>query len=409
MLSPWLLGVSLSILSAVEPSATPDLAGYETVKAAAGKDSTAQVKVALWCEAHGLSAERIKHLALAVLRDPTNVTARGLLGLVEYRNKWERPETVSQKVQSDQELTARLAEYNARRSRVGRSADDHWRLGLWCEEVGLDAEARAHFATVTRIDPSREAAWKRLGCKKAGNRWLTEQQLAAERAEAETQKQADKKWRPLLEKWHAAYFGKNETKRAEAEAALDALSDPRAVPVLWETFIKQGGEPSQRKAVEILGRLDGQMASQALAMVAIRTRLPEVRRAAAETLRRRDASEFLNLLIAHVRTPKLLRYEFKYIGADGLGSPGYVAIEMPDRIVRQTYTVDESLRGHPLLLAAEQFALQAQNGVFFPTFADSPETWNAAMIPQWPSWQPSRTPAVRRVPPQRPRQSRPPC
>ncbi len=223
MLSPWLLGVSLSVLSAVEPSATPDLAGYEAVKAAAGKGSTAQVNVALWCEAHGLSAERIKHLALAVISDPKNATARGLLGLVEYRNKWERPETVSQKVQSDQELTARLAEYNARRSRVGRSADDHWRLGLWCEEVGLDAEARAGSATVTRIDPSREAASEASRLQEGGQS-LADRATARGRegVEAETQKQADRNGDPCL---------RNGTPRTSArmkrnEPRLKPLSTP---------------------------------------------------------------------------------------------------------------------------------------------------------------------------------------
>ena len=51
-------------------------------KGKAGKDPQAQVKLALWCEAHGMNGERVKHLAQAVLSDPKNAwTARGLLGL----------------------------------------------------------------------------------------------------------------------------------------------------------------------------------------------------------------------------------------------------------------------------------------------------------------------------------------
>ena len=41
-------------------------------KAKAGQTADAQVKLALWCEAHGLTAERTRHLALAILSDPTN-------------------------------------------------------------------------------------------------------------------------------------------------------------------------------------------------------------------------------------------------------------------------------------------------------------------------------------------------
>ena len=35
------------------------------------------MKLALWCEAHGLGAERMKHLAMAVLVDPKNTARAG--------------------------------------------------------------------------------------------------------------------------------------------------------------------------------------------------------------------------------------------------------------------------------------------------------------------------------------------
>jgi hypothetical protein len=293
MLSQWLLGVGLSALMAVPATAEPpDLAGYEAVRAAAGRDSAAQVKVALWCEAHGLSAERVKHLALAVLSDPKNVTARGLLGLVEYCNRWERPESVGRRVQADSDLTARLAEYNARRSRAGGSADDHWKLGLWCEEVGLDAEARAHFTTVTRIDPSREAAWKRLGCKKAGNRWLTEDQITAEKAEVDAQKKADLHWKPLLTRWHAWLRDRERAKRERAEELLSTVTDPRAVPMIGVIFAS-GGPVDQDLAVRTLGQIDAPSATRALTLLAVFSDSAEVRRAATETLRGRDTRDFL--------------------------------------------------------------------------------------------------------------------
>ena len=43
---------------------------YRRAAAQTGKNADAQVKLALWCESHGLSGERMKHLALAVLYDP---------------------------------------------------------------------------------------------------------------------------------------------------------------------------------------------------------------------------------------------------------------------------------------------------------------------------------------------------
>ena len=58
----------------VEPEA---MAAYEAARARAGRDADAHVRLALWCEAHGLEAERLKHLAIAVLADPSHATGAG--------------------------------------------------------------------------------------------------------------------------------------------------------------------------------------------------------------------------------------------------------------------------------------------------------------------------------------------
>ena len=87
--------VCSGLLAGATPEASPvapeALQAYETARVQAGRDPQAQVKLALWCEAQGLTAERTKHLALAVLRDPQNATARGLMGLVAYAGGWETP------------------------------------------------------------------------------------------------------------------------------------------------------------------------------------------------------------------------------------------------------------------------------------------------------------------------------
>src|SRR5262245_5691957 len=72
----------------------PEREAYQTAAAASGHDASAHVRLALWCEAHGLPAERTRHLAMAVVLDPANAKARALLGMVEYRDRWQRPEAV---------------------------------------------------------------------------------------------------------------------------------------------------------------------------------------------------------------------------------------------------------------------------------------------------------------------------
>jgi hypothetical protein len=122
--------VSVGILSVLwveaEPEPGPtaaDLAAYAEARQSVGRDPAAHIRLALWCEAHGLRAERTKHLALAVLNDPANGMARGLMGLVAYDGQWKRPEAVAEKVKADADLSARLAEYNRRRARTPQTAD----------------------------------------------------------------------------------------------------------------------------------------------------------------------------------------------------------------------------------------------------------------------------------------------
>src|SRR4051812_23729259 len=64
----------------VAPAPTPtaeDRKAYEAASQGAGRDAAAHVRLALWCEEHGLDAERLKHLAIAVITDPANTAARG--------------------------------------------------------------------------------------------------------------------------------------------------------------------------------------------------------------------------------------------------------------------------------------------------------------------------------------------
>src|SRR5262245_21106558 len=208
--------VASSLLSALGPNESvskTDLAAYEGAKAKVGRDADAHVKLALWCEAHGLTAERIKHLTLATLLDPTNATARGLLGLVASGGKWQKPDDVGTGLARNPEAQALMKEYLQRRVATPDRADAQWKLAQWCEQAGLKEQAIAHYSTVVRLDPRREAAWKRLGYKKSGDRWVKPEQLASEKAEAELQTAANKRWKPILEKHRESLASKDPGRR----------------------------------------------------------------------------------------------------------------------------------------------------------------------------------------------------
>ena len=311
---------------AADPAPPPDLArSYQEARAQAGRSPEAQVRLALWCEAHGLTAERLHHLTLAVLADPKNAAARGLMGLVSHEGRWRRPEAVADKAKAD----ATLAEYEAKRLKAAYTADAQWALGTWCDEHGLKEQAKAHLTAVIRLDPSRENAWRKLGYKRHEGRWVTEAQLALEKADAEAQKAADRKWKPLLERSKAMLD--QPSKREEAEAALANVTDPRAVPMIGRVFAT--AEATQPRAVQLLGQVDSPGASKALAYLAVFARSAEARRAAAETLRGRDAREYADLLIALIRDP--IKYEVRPVG--GPGSPGVLFVEGKKANLKRLY------------------------------------------------------------------------
>jgi hypothetical protein len=333
MMLAWICAALIAGTPTSDPASPPDAAAtYREAREKAGRSPEEQVKLALWCEAHGLTTERLHHLTLAILTDPTNATARGLMGLVLHEGRWRRPEAVTDKVKADAELAAKLADYNGRRARTPDQADAQWKLALWCEEVGLRSEATAHFLAVVRLDPSRENAWKRLGCKKYEGRWLNDAAIAAEKAEAEAQKQADKKWKPLLEKYRDALKGKNVAKRLEAEKALDDLTDPRAVRQVWAAFAT-AGVSGQATAVRVLGQIDAAPASRSLALLAVFGDSAEVRRAATETLKLRDPREYAGLLVGLLQDE--IRYEVRPV--NGPGSPGVLFVQGRQFNVQRLY------------------------------------------------------------------------
>ena len=70
MLATLLLGLGMGLLADIPAGSTPevapssaDLDAYEAAREKVGRDPAAHIRLALWCEAHGLIAERRKHLA----------------------------------------------------------------------------------------------------------------------------------------------------------------------------------------------------------------------------------------------------------------------------------------------------------------------------------------------------------
>jgi len=310
-----------SAAAAVEPAQLA-LDTYQAARAKAGKSADAHARLALWCEAHGLSSERIKHLALAVLYDPTNALARGLMGMVSHQGKWARPEDVSRAVRDDPQRQAIINEYLDRRVKTASKADAQLKLATWCDENGLTDQAVAHYNELIRLDPSREAAWRHLGYKKQGSQWVKPEEAAAEKKDAERQKRADKVWKPKLERMRDGLTSKDRARRTKAEQDVAEVCDPRALPMIWAVFLR-GNERLQIAAVQMLAQIDGPSASNALAVLAVFNPTPDVRRRAAESLSRKDPRDVVGRLIGLIRKP----FKYRYTPPNGPGTRGELFVE----------------------------------------------------------------------------------
>lgn len=340
--------VALLATSPQEPApsaaAASDLKTYEAARPKAGRDAGAHVKLALWCEAHGLSAERARHLAQAVSIDPGQVTARGLLGLIEFAGRWVSPEQVSAKRRADAALMKKLEAYNARRGALQelletskriaadprKASREHQKLAMWCDEQGLRDQALAHFTMAVQLDPYHESTWKRLGYVKRRGRWILREQVAADERDADLQRKADKRWEPLLRRWNG-WLG-DKARRDEAEGLLANVVDPGAVPSIGRVF-GAGAAAQQFRAVSMLARIDGPAAARELARLAIASDRVEVRQDAIAALKGRVLRDYVGALVEMVQAP----VKYKVQPVEGPGTTGALTIDTPRFHLVRTY------------------------------------------------------------------------
>ena len=281
-----------------------------------------------------MAAEKSKHLARAVLFDPSNAKARGLLATSSTTAGGCVPRRSARPIEDSPEAQALFREYQGRRIKARDTADDQNKLARWCDEHGLTQQATAHYHRVVELDPGRDLAWKHLGFKKVKGRWVKPEIVAAQKAEYEAQAKADKYWKPKLEKLKDALSGRNKAKKAEAMEDLARIEDPRAVPMVWRVFARGGDASLAARRVQALppdrraGGVSGSGDDGVFSPVA------NIRSEASQSLTRRDPREFSRFLAV------LLQDEIKYKKQNvaGPGSRGELLVEGKEANVKRLYT-----------------------------------------------------------------------
>ena len=162
---------------------SPNDSEYEAASAAAEhqRDIGAHLKLAIWCETHGMDTERQKHLQSALSIDPQNAAAHGMIGLVTYGGRWMSPEQVGEVVQGDESLKAKLARYEDKRRATPETGKRNGNLRSGAKKEGLKPEAMAHLTVATRLDPERTEAWHHLGYQLYHGQWESASKLRRRR------------------------------------------------------------------------------------------------------------------------------------------------------------------------------------------------------------------------------------
>ena len=203
----------------------------------------------------------------------------------------------------------------------------HVKLGVWCEENGLKAEATAHYTQAVVLNPYLDAGWRHLGYVLHNGRWMSREQIAAERKEAEAQRRVGHLWGPLLERYRR--WAAEPSRRDEAERRLAGVTDPLALPAILQTF---GDDPAH--LVPLLSQIDSSAATMKLAALAVSGPSTAARADAARALRGRRPRDFAGALVEQIHAP--MRYRLVQ-DVGGPGMPGALEVETPRLKMTRTY------------------------------------------------------------------------
>ncbi|WP_435006091.1 polymorphic toxin-type HINT domain-containing protein [Tundrisphaera lichenicola] len=264
-----------------------------------------------------------------------DIREAGLRGLVYDQGRWITPDELIGRDRGDSRHRALRKAYETRRSAAPETEESQRELARWCDSVGLEDEAVAHFTVLTRIVPDDPDARQRLGHVRRGGRWMSAAEVTAEATEAEAQAQADREWGPKIAIWRR--WLNDPEHRAEATRELLAIRDPRAIPTLRRAFADRAAW-EQSWAIKVLARLDSPLSSQVLAHLAVFGLDDSVRIAALRSLGRRDPRTFVGLLINWFQEP--IRYEV--VRGTGRRVSGILRVEGPSVIVERTYQTSQT-------------------------------------------------------------------
>ncbi len=196
----------------------------------------------------------------------------------------------------------RLAHYRQLREEHAGTADGERRLALWCRKQKLADEERLHWWSLLALEPDRSDAIRALGLQKYQGLLLTSDEIDHAKQEEQAAKRADRRWRPKLTKLKRAIVHGDDAERAAALRQLQAIDEPRALPLIEEIFLVEDAAIISL-IVETVAKMPTDAAAELLARLAVDASDEYVREQAIRALESRPYHSYVPQLIAELATP----------------------------------------------------------------------------------------------------------
>ncbi|MCC7420218.1 MAG: hypothetical protein IT428_08065 [Planctomycetaceae bacterium] len=314
------LGIGLATLGSLAVAANPQKDGVNPGPAAAAKghpkaasksemtEEERDVYKALRTEFEADAGDREALLDDVVERDPGFAPARWARGEVRFKDRWIRFEDFPAEVKS-----AAWTAYREARKQADSSPGSQLKLADLCRKSKLPEQERGHLRQVVRSEPDHAAARKRLGEVKVDEGWLSKADYERRKAHTKAVAEILKQSKVALTRISLQLKSGDMTPQ-EALDELKELDRVEHIPAL-ELYLSTPDATGAKVVVQCLSAQPSADASLSLVRHAMGHPSDDVRKAAVQSLRKRDWFGFVPQLLATLQSPVLTREALVNLGS----------------------------------------------------------------------------------------------
>lgn len=228
-------------------------------------------------------------------------------------------------------------QYDEIKDQYQDTAEDQFKLALWCEEHKLPKQRKLHLEKTIELDPDHAQAREKLGYVNRDGKWMTANELKEakglvryngryvtpqEKEILEQKKRQDdeeKEWHARVKMWKSWLTGNDQSKAHMGEERLRSIDDPQALEAVVGHLSKEKDESLRVLMCEILGNLPGEQATIELVKRCIIDVSANVRYAATDKLAEREDPQAVRMLVGALKSDHntVVRRAAEALGAIG--------------------------------------------------------------------------------------------